>query len=129
MEQVKIKQLEAKVYPSDENTIEVFDDDSYGGAHCYLIKNCIGFSDGKTKYVDSLQNIQFVKKLDDGTMIPGLQSEQIVLALVDRQKKLNARFPSPQNEKALKGLEMFLEAQKERVEDRINRGVMGDLKK
>lgn len=73
--------------------------------------------------------IQFIQKLDDGTVIPGLQSEQLVLMLIDRHKKLNARFPSAQNEKMIQGLEMFLDASRERVEDRMNRGVMGDLKK
>lgn len=131
--------LEALVFPSDEKTIQVLEDADYGGAHQYTFRNCLGFSDGKTQYVQDIPNqetlhpiyqtIQFVQKNADGSMTPGLQSEQIVLALIDRQKKLNARFPSPQNEKALAGLEMFLEAQKERVEERMARGVMGDLKK
>jgi hypothetical protein len=124
------KELEAKVYPSNENTITCEDDPVYGGAHKYLIRNCLGFVDGQTKYVtDSAHILQFIQKNDDGSIIPGLQSEQLVLMLIDRQKKLNARFPSPFSDKAVKGLEMFLEAQKERVEERINRGVMGELKK
>lgn len=123
------KIIEAKVFPSDENTIEVEDDATYGGAHNYFITNCLGFADGKTKYTDTRQLISFVQKNDDGTMSPGLQSEQLVLMLIDRQEKLNARFPSEFNTKAIAGLKMFLEAQKERVEDRMNRGVMGDLKK
>ncbi len=125
-------QLEAKVFPSDENTIKVQEDPEYGGAHKYMFTNCLGFKDGKTQYDEpyySSQTIQFVQKNEDGSMTPGLQSEQIVLALIDRQEKLNARFPSEFNTKALAGLRMFLEAQKERVEDRMGRGVMGDLKK
>lgn len=125
----KLNELDAKVYPSDEPTISVFDDKEYGGAHRYNITNCLGFKDGKTQYEFSFQTIQFVQKNEDGSMTPGVQSEQLVHVLIDRQKKLNARFPSPFNEKALAGLEMFLEAQKERVDDRIARGVMGDLKK
>jgi hypothetical protein len=62
-------------------------------------------------------------------MVPGLQSEQIVLALLDRHKKLNDRFPSQQNAKMISGLEIFLAACKDRVQERINRGVMGELKK
>lgn len=126
-----MKQLDAVVYPSDIQTIAVQSaNDIYGGAHRYIFKNCLGFVDGATKYEDlNGQVIQFVQKLDNGDIIPGLQSEQIVYALIDRQKKLNARFPSPQNDKALKGLEMFIEAQRERVEDRVNRGVMGNLAK
>lgn len=123
------KLIEAKVFPSDENTIEVEDDEIYGGAHNYRIINCMGFSEGKTVYHNTIQSIRFVQKNDDGTITPGLQSEQLVLMLIDRQQKLNARFPSSQNEKALAGLRMFLEAQEERVRDRMDRGVMGDLKK
>lgn len=121
--------LDACVFPSEEKTIEAVYDRTYGGAHCYVIRECLGFSDGRTSYVNTQQVFQFVQKLDDGTVIPGLQSEQVVLALIDRHRKLNARFPSPQSEKMIKGLEMFLEASRERVEDRIARGVMGDLKK
>lgn len=121
--------VDGTVFPSVEKTIQAVYDEQYGGAHCYVIRECLGFADGRTSYVNSAQVIQFIQKLDDGTVIPGLQSEQLVLALIDRHRKLNARFPSPQNEKMIHGLEMFLEASRERVEDRMNRGVMGDLKK
>lgn len=121
--------IDAVVFPSEERTIRVVKDEEYGGAHCYIMRECLGYVDGKTAYVDSSQVIQFIQKLDDGTIIPGLQSEQLVLALIDRHVKLNARFPSEQNEKMIRGLEMFLEASRERVQDRMNRGVMGELKK
>lgn len=124
-----MKTVDAVVFPSDIKTITVADDPIYGGAHLYTFSNCLGFTDGKTQYTDSTQSIQFVQKADDGSITPGLQSEQIVLALIDRQKKLNARFPSPQSDKAIAGLQMFLDAQRERVESRMARGVMGDLKK
>ncbi|WP_159461422.1 hypothetical protein [Dysgonomonas massiliensis] len=51
------------------------------------------------------------------------------MALLDRAKKLNGRFPSEYNKKMIEGLEMFLEACKDRVQDRIDRGVMGKLEK
>lgn len=121
--------LDAVVFPSEERTINVVKDEEYGGAHCYIIRESLGFSDGKAVYVDSSQLIQFVRKQDDGTVIPGLQSEQLVLALIDRHQKLNARFPSRQNRKMIRGLEMFLKASRKRVEDRMKRGVMGNLKK
>ena len=121
--------LEATVYPSDVPTIAVAPDADYGGAHLYTFINSIGFKDGEAQYHDSTQNIQFVQKNEDGTMIPGIQSEQLVIALIDRHKKLNARFPSPQNEVMISCLEGFLQACKERVDDRINRNVMGNLKK
>lgn len=117
------------VYPSEEQTVFTTPDKEYGGAHKYELKNCLGFNNGKTEYDQSFQSVQFIQKSDDGSIIPGVQSEQLVLALIDRHKKLNARFPSPQNEKMIKGLEMFIEACEERVKDRIDRGVMGDLKK
>jgi hypothetical protein len=129
-EKPKKSLLPETVFPSTTPTVIAEDaDDVYGGAHKYKFLNCLGFADGKTQYEDVKQTIRFVQKKDDGTIVPGLQSEQVVIALIDRQKKLNARFPSPFAEKAIKGLEMFLEAQRERVEERINRGVMGDLKK
>lgn len=124
-----MKDLNLKVYPSQESTISVQDDTVYGGAHKYEVKNCKGFHDGETVYDGSAQIIQFIHKADDGEITSGLQSEQLVLVLLDRHKKLNERFPSAQNEKMIEGLVMFLDACKERVEDRINRGVMGDLKK
>lgn len=127
-----MKQIEATVFPSTENTIRVDEDPIYGGAHRYEITNCRGFNNGVTEYDDphfSKHTIQFVQKNDDGTIVAGLQSEQLVLVLLDRAVKLNNRFPSVQNEKMIQGLNMFLEACRERVQDRIDRGVMGDLKK
>lgn len=124
-----MKTLNAVVFPSEEKTIEVEDCSEYGGAHTYQLKNCNGFNDGKTEYVESAQRIRFVRKLDTGKIEPGLQSEQVVLMLIDRHEKLNARFPSDQNTKMLGGLRMFIEACEERVKDRIDRGVMGNLRK
>ncbi len=143
--------LDAKVYPSQDVTIAVEKDPIYGGAHRYHIINCLGFNNGKTDYVgsgtelfnddiaesliegnspdESAHTIQFIQKADNGEITPGLQSEQLVYVLLDRATKLNARFPSPQNLKMIEGLQMFLDACKERVDDRLNRGVMGDLKK
>jgi len=122
--------LEGKVFPSEERTIAVYEDDTYGGAHRYYITNYLGFNDGKTEYTPGEgQAIQFIQKTEDGKMIPGIQSEQLVLLLLDRHERLNNRFPSEQYEKMKAGLEMFLEASKERVEARIARNVMGELKK
>lgn len=129
MKEVKLNIIKDTVFPSQEKTIAVEKDPEYDGAHMYIFKNCKGFNNGQTEYAHSKQTIQFVKKDNDGAIIPGLQSEQLVIALIDRHKKLNARFPSPQNEKMIQGLEMFMEACRERVMDRMGRGVMGDLKK
>jgi len=129
MKKNKIKMLAYRVFPSEKETIAVKDDDVYNGAHDYYIQLSKGFENGEAQYVNNNIRLQFVQKNDDGTIIPGLQSEQLVYVLLDRAKKLNARFPSEYNEKMIRGLEMFLEACKERIEDRINRGVMGKLKK
>lgn len=125
-----IKELNYFVYPSDIKTISVDDDDIYGGAHNYYINKCLGYNNGETQYLrDEIVEISFIKKLDDGTIVPGLQSEQLALVLLDRAYKLNNRFPSDQNKKMVDGLTMFLEACQERVQDRIDRNVMGELKK
>lgn len=125
----EVKPIAATVYPSNEQTISVVEDATYGGAHCYIIRECLGFVDGATKYADTEQVVQFVQTSDDGSTIPGLQSEQLVLALLDRHRKLNAHFPSEQNAQMIAGLHMFLDACGERVKDRVERGVMGKLKK
>lgn len=124
-----MKLLDFKVFPSEEQTISVAESDIYGGAHHYQAMTCEGFSNGVVKYTNNYLSIKFIKKEDDGTINPGVQSEQLVYILLDRTQKLNARFPSPQNEKMMAGLQMFLDACKERVQDRIDRGVMGNLKK
>lgn len=123
------KKLDLLVFPSEEKTIEVQNDDIYGGAHFYRYQMSEGFKDGNAVYTDALGYIQFVHKADDGTVTPGAQSEQLAFILLDRARKLNARFPSPQNEQMVKGLEMFLDACEARVKERMDRGVMGDLKK
>ena len=123
------KTITAPVFPSKKLTVSVEDDKDHGGAHNYTFVNSLGFSEGEAKYDTSTQSIQFVQKNVDGTMTPGVQSEQIVIALLDRTAKLNGRFPSEHNEKMMNGLNTFLDACQERIEDRISRGVMGDLKK
>ena len=121
--------LPANVFPSKDCTVAVAIDPDYNGAHRYQFQNSLGFSDGEAKYDDSYQEIQFVQKNLDGSMTPGLQSEQLILAIYDRTKKLNNNFPSEQNIEMMDGLQIFLNACKQRIQDRIDRGVMGDLKK
>ncbi len=121
-----------EVYPSKENTVyAVIEPDlsQFGGANEYVLRHSIGFINNDHKYSQGTTHLKFVRRLESGEMVPGLQSEQLVLALKDRTYKLNKKFPSPQNEKMIEGLDMFLEACKERIDDRMQRGVMGDLKK
>jgi len=122
-------QLDHKVFPSEERTIYVEPDEIYGGAHRYGVQNSVGFEDGKANYDPSFQYIQFVEKSDTGHISPGIQSEQLALVLFDRAHKLNARFPSEYNERMIQGLNMFIDACKDRVKDRIARNVMDKLKK
>lgn len=124
-----MKQLDLFVFPSKEKTISVENDPIYGGAHKYKIRHSLGFENGEPIYNDETSTIQFVQKNDDGSIISGFQSEQLVLAILDRTKKLNDRFPSEYNARMIEGLNIFLQACQDRVEDRINRGVMGKLSK
>lgn len=120
-------ELADTVFPSEEKTMIVLKDD-YNGAHFYVAKCSTGFNNGKAEYCDKTVVIPFVHKNEEQTF-PGLQSEQLAIILRDRAIKLNAKFPSEQNEKMIAGLNMFLDACKERIEDRMSRGVMGELKK
>lgn len=122
------------VFPSEERTITPLDfgpdlNDPYAGSHWYSMQNCNGFSNGSTEYVDSTQTIKFVEKHEDGTMTPGLQSEQLLIALIDRHKKLNGKFPSREGSLAITKMEEALFWLEARVKERMYRGVMGDLKK
>ena len=121
-------QLDYLIYPSEEKTINVIDDNEYNGAHTYQLQNSLGFTNGKAEYIESMQNIQFVQKNEDGSMTPGIQSEQLAYVLLDRCTKLNERFPASYNQKMIDGLTIFLDACQERIEDRINRDVLGKLK-
>lgn len=129
--------IDQTVFPSTEKTIFVAND-QYGGAHHYKIINCLGFNpvSQNTEYAvdkdmdyEKSQTIDFVFKDEDGNFVPGLQSEQLVIMLIDRHKKLNEKFPSRHNQQAIAGLQMFLDACEARVRERMSRGVMGKLEK
>ena len=117
------------VYPSTEISAVVKVDDEYGGAHEYQFKNSKGFNNGVAEYDDSFQRINFVKKESDGSMTPGIQSEQLLIALIDRHKKLNNQFSSREGALAITKMEEALQWLQARVQERIERGVMGELKK
>ena len=129
-----MKELNKTVFPSTEKTIKVndqLDGPDYGGAHEYQFKNSIGFDNktGVAGYVESYQTINFVMKRDDGSMMPGVQSEQLLIALIDRHKKLNEKFPSREGALAITKMEEALMWLERRVQERMERNVMGDLKK
>lgn len=120
------------VYPSDVNSVSVFvpKGDRYGGAHTYYCVPSLGFENGKAVYNFRHPTIEvpFVRKIDGALTLPGLQSEQLLIILLDRHERLNAVYPSAHHEKFMTGVRMALEALKERVDDRMGRGVMGQLK-
>lgn len=140
-----IVEVESKVFNSEINSVVAIDDDGYGGCHTYLAQKSVGFQDGKTTYQSellgtqdnisdcmlngSLLPIEFVKKNEDGTVIAGLQNEELYYICIDRLRKMNAKFPHPKNEEHIFHLKECLRLSKERVEERISRGVMGELKK
>lgn len=122
--------LKQTVFPSNEKTILVAQDEDYGGAHCYSFINSKGHQNGKPEYdFNGMQTIQFVQKNIDGSMTPGVQSEQLLIALIDRHKKLNDKFPSREGALAITKMEEALHWLEARVKERVSRGVMGDLKK
>lgn len=123
------KEVNAVVFPSEKKTIWVENDPKYNGAHKYKVRDCLGFANDKTMYGETYQTLQFVQKNEDGSIIPGLQSEQLALVMIDRAEKLNAAYPSEHNAKQIAGLKLFLEGCQDRIEERMARGVMGELKK
>lgn len=116
------------VYPSKVRSVAVAHDDTYHGAHRYRLLESSGFKDGQAQYVATVQDLHFVQKDQDGTMQPGIQSEQLLIVLLDRHRKLNAAFPSEQHDQFEAGIQMALDALAERVRERMARGVMGELK-
>lgn len=122
--------LPCTVFPSEETSITVLNtDDEYGGCHTYSVKGSLGFNNGKAEYSKNEHIIQFVRKNTDGSMIDGFQNEQLYYICADRLIKMNTKYPDPRNEQMLEHLNALLVLCKERVQDRINRNVMGELKK
>ena len=131
MSEVKFEKSLRPIFPSKEISVHGASESDYNdeAAHSFRVKNCVGFNNGQTEYVDSHQDIQFVKKLEDGTVIPGMQSEQLLRILIARTQALNNKFPDRRNSIAITHMEEALLQFQERVSERIDRGVMGQLKK
>lgn len=115
------------VYPSTLNTVKVVDDPKYGGAHEYILQNSRGYNNNRAEYDDSTTKIRFVQKSEDGSIIPGVQDEQLILVMLDRAKKLNKVYPSKWNNMKIHALNIALDACKGRVRGRIADGIMGEL--
>lgn len=73
------------------------------------------------------QNIKFYKLNEDGTYENGTTVEEVIKVAISRLENLNARLASSYNEKALVALVQALEALEARTQDRINRGVEGNV--
>ena len=126
----KFEKLEGvSVYPSNVETIEFMNDD-FNGAHRYRIKLSRGYNQTKKRvdYSDKKTVIQFIQKNADGSVIPGLQDEQLILVMMDRLKKLDAKFHSDTVTKKMKALQDYLDACKERFDERREKGITNVLK-
>lgn len=125
-----MKNLTVCVFPSDEKSVfvDIDNDPDYNGAHRYQFKESLGFNNGKTDYQETYQSIHFVQKNLDGSITAGLQSEQLLICLIDRHKKLNAKFTSREGALAITKMEEALHWLEARVKERMNRDVMGELK-
>jgi hypothetical protein len=127
-----MNQLKATVFPSEERTISSLPtDEKFQGAHNYYVQPMVGFEGGAlyAKEPEAAIELRFVKRREDGTWQPGLQTEQILLLLKDRHEKLNEVFPSEDHAQFIAGIDKALDALEKRVRERQGRGVMGQLKK
>lgn len=124
------------IYPAVKSSVKVFDtDDKYGGAHAYALNLTKGMQykdvDGEKipafEYLNERLMIQFVHKSSDDEVIPGITNEQLFQVLIDRMSKLNAMFPSSENNLIIECLIKCLQLSESRTRDRLERGVAGKL--
>lgn len=124
--------VDASIYPNTDKPIVVLDDE-YEGAHLYFAPMSLGIIDGQNVFTEQAHAIRFVHKYSDafGNVIaePGVTDAELVTILLDRLVKLNNKFPSEQYDKMKQGLELYLEGNRERIDDRLARGVAGQFKK
>lgn len=121
--------LNTTVFPSTQKTLLcVVTDSKFKGAHNYYVQPMTEFKAGAAVYGADLISIPFVKRNEDGTWQPGVQTEQLLLLLKDRHEKMNDVFPSDDHAQFVAGIDLALEALERRVRERTTRGVMGELK-
>jgi hypothetical protein len=125
----KTIQVEGTVFPSTENTINVIENKKYGSAYAYSIQPMSRLdSDNHTVYsTEHPVFIRFVQRLENGKWLEGVQDEQLAYILLDRVKKLDAKFSSPWNKLKIKALEIYLSACKYRIKERIANNKFGKL--
>jgi hypothetical protein len=126
-----IKLVDASVFPSPEKTIScIVTDGKFQGAHDYLIRPMGSFdpATNTTLYEDEGIPFLFVKKLDDGTFRPGIQTEQLLHMILDRHPKLNEVFAADTHDEFMGHIQGALNCLERRFRERIDRGVAGEHK-
>lgn len=97
-------------------------------AHKFIVTPSLGFENGESVWaLGGQMTLQFVKKLEDGTVIPGLQTEQLLRITLMRHTAFQKKFPSKENACFITHIQEALFWLQERVQERIDRGVMGKL--
>jgi len=110
------------------------------GCHTYYVCDCLGWDsvNNKTDFIvagthdrasPQYQEIRFVQKTITGAVVAGITTEQLLDLIIHRHTQMNSAFPSSQNEEFLAHIASARELLADRVRDRVNRGVMGELKK
>lgn len=128
---LKLDKTLQPVFPSEEVSVWGTSDADYPGraTHEFRFQNSRGFNNGQAEYDESFQDLQFVQKLNDGTIIPGVQTEQLLTVIEERHIGLNERFPSEDGALFIEYIQKAKLLMEKRVRDRMDRGVMGELKK
>ena len=102
-----------------------------GGAHEYSFNSMYKNTEtGKMEFNDILQqDVRFVEAGDNGSVIPGITDEQLLICMIDRQNRLNSRFPSREGSIVVTKLEEALMWKEARSRERDSRNVLGKLEK
>ncbi len=117
-----------------QNSVKVVNDE-YGGAHTYSIENVYGRDengDWFTTGIDdstSVQKIQFFERKtgENSEQITkeGIVDIQILDMLIDRMRKINGKFQSPDNDAYLSALHTARSFLQKRTYERLTRDVLG----
>jgi len=71
--------------------------------------------------------LSFYEMRDDGTIINGTTNEEVIKVLIDRIRRMNAKFPCRENAVAIGKLREALSWLERRTADREARGVEGKM--
>lgn len=110
---------QVKVFPSDIESIKIFEkEDGSDKGHHYSLLKTTGWDSGTYNYINEPVLLNFIKKNKKG-LFPGIQSEQLILVVLDRTIKLNKTAPCEENEIMIQACKDFLEAAAQRVMNKI----------